>query len=104
MPKLSLRQRDIDQLSCQAGKIKTDYFDSRVKGLLVKVMRSGSKNYYLRFQDVHGKWTEKRLAKVDASVLSLYDARELAQKKLVQIALGENPFVLVQRELENSSI
>jgi len=90
MPKVNLTQNTVDKLSCQSGKVKTDFFDNKINGLMVKVMKAGSKSYYLRYKTNRGKWTEKKIA--DATVIKLTDARELAQKKLTQIAMGEDPF------------
>ena len=90
MPKVHLTQSTVDKLSCQSGKIKTDYFDSKVNGLMVKVMSKGTKSYYIRYKNHRNKWTENRIA--DASILKLSDARELAQQKLTQITMGDNPF------------
>ena len=90
MPKILLKQSFIDQSSCPADKQKIDYFDTRVSGLLLKVLISGTKTFYLRYKNHREKWTEKKLA--NATVIKLTDARELAQKKLTQIAVGDDPF------------
>jgi len=90
MPKMNLTQNTVDKLSCQSGKVKTDFFDTKINGLMVKVMKSGSMSYYIRYKTNRGKWTEKKLA--NATTIKLSDARELAQKRLTQIAMGEDPF------------
>lgn len=90
MPKTCLSQTNIDKLSCSANKFKEDYFDTRVKGLFLKVLASGTKSYYIRFQNERGRWTEKKLA--NAGVVKLADIRDLAQKTLSKIAIGEDPF------------
>ena len=92
MSKSILSQNLVDSASCPKTKVKEDYFDKKVTGLFLKVFPTGKKNYYLRFKNEHGKWTEKKLTEIDATVLSLKDARQLATKYLSQIALGDNPF------------
>jgi len=90
LPKILLKQAAVDKLSCPMNKSKADYFDTKMPGLLLKTLSSGKKTYYLRYRDIHNKTTERKIA--DATVIKLADARELAQKKLTQIAMGEDPF------------
>jgi len=90
MPAILLKSVDIDRLSCPQDKSKIDYFDTRVSGLLLKILSSGKKTYYLRYRNERQKQIEKKIA--DASTIKLADARELAQQKLTLIAMGENPF------------
>lgn len=92
MPRKSLTQNIVDTTKAPTNKAKIDHFDTKVNGLLLKVLKSGKKNYYLRYTNERGKQHEKRLSPVDATGLSLKDARDLAHKKLAQIAVGENPF------------
>ena len=73
-----------------SDKPKTDYFDTKVTGLLLKVLNTGRKSFYLRYRNTRNKQVETKIA--DASVISLSDARTLAQKYLAQIAMGEDPF------------
>ena len=88
MPQQKLTQTFVDTVQPQQKKV--DYFDSLQTGLLLKVLPSGKKTYYLRYRDDRGKMRERKLA--DATILSLKDARTLARQKLAQIALGEDPF------------
>lgn len=91
MPKQLLTQQFVDSpLSCEPGKSKVDFFDSKVTGLLLKVLASGKKTYYLRYSNLRGKVVEQKLA--SAENLKLADARKLAQEKLAQLAMGEDPF------------
>ncbi|BBP44296.1 site-specific integrase [Thiosulfativibrio zosterae] len=92
MPKQLLSQAFVDKAKCPKGQTKVDYFDTKVNGLLLKVLTSGKTNYYLRYQNSYGRWTENRLSQVDASALNLNDARQLAKQYLSQITLGHNPF------------
>ena len=88
--KITLTQTFVDSLSCRQGKTKDDYFDTKTTGLLVQVLISGRRTYYLRFQSLRKKAVQCKL--VDASLVKLSDARILAKKYLAQIAMGEDPF------------
>lgn len=91
MPSLNLTQNFVDRSNlCPKGKKKIDYFDQKVTGLLLKVLVSGQKTWYLRYATDHGRMREKKLA--SAAVLSLFDARELARRHLSDIARGDDPF------------
>ena len=92
MPKLQLTQSFVDTAKCNTNSSKTDYYDSKVNGLLLKVLKSGKRNFYLRYQTERGKWTEKKISNVDASALKLADARTLAQQHLASLAMGKDPF------------
>lgn len=88
MPKVHLNQKLVESLKPPSKK--TDFADSNVRGLTLKILPSGSKSYYIQTSTIHGERIEKRFA--DASVLSLADARNLAVNFLSQIAQGINPF------------
>lgn len=92
MPKLQLTQSFVDNAVCKTNSSKTDYYDTKVHGLILKVLVSGKRNFYLRYQTERGKWTEKRLSNMDATILKLSDARTLAQQYLSQLAMGQDPF------------
>lgn len=90
MAKNKLTQSFVDTATCAAGKQKSDYFDTELPGLLLKVMPSGKRTYYLRYKDTHGRTKEKSL--FDAKVVSLNDARQKAKEILSALALGQDPF------------
>ncbi len=90
MPKITLTQALVDNLTCPPTKTKEDYFDTKTTGLLVQVLNSGRKTFYIRFQNERKKTIQKKL--VSASLIKLAEARELAIKYLAQIAMGEDPF------------
>ena len=90
MPKTTLTQCFIDNLSCPVGDTKCDYFDTKTTGLIVQVLMSGRKTYYLRYQNDRGKTVQKRLG--NAVILKLAQVRDLAVKCLAQLAMGEDPF------------
>ncbi len=88
--KTALTQLFVDQLRCREGKVKDDHFDKKTTGLLVQILISGRKTYYLRFQNLRKKTVQRKLC--DASLFKLSDTRMLAKKYLAQIAMGEDPF------------
>ena len=90
MTTLNLTQSFVDSLTCPVGESKHNYFDTKITGLLLLVLKSNKKTYYVRYQDDRKISHQKKLA--NASHVKLDDARELAKKYLGQIALGEDPF------------
>ncbi|MBU6993423.1 integrase arm-type DNA-binding domain-containing protein [Ferrovum myxofaciens] len=82
----------INRAECPTTVSKVDYFDTKVNGLLLKVLKSGRKTYYLRYRSIRGKQIELKLG--DVRVLSLNDARELASQKLSKVAMGEDPMAI----------
>ena len=90
MPKATLNQSLIEKLTCITGNSKTDYFDTKTTGLLLKVLPTGRKTYYLRYKNLRGKQVECKLASAD--ILKLSQVRELALQHLAQIAMGVDPF------------
>ena len=91
MPKTALSQSFIDALTLGSNETKCDYFDTKTTGLVVQILKSGRKTFYLRYQDKRGKTVQKKLG--NAAILKLAQVREVAIKNLAQVALGEDPFV-----------
>lgn len=89
MPREKLTQKLIDGATTPTGQRKLDLFDTECRGLMVEIRQSG-KSYYLRYRNARGKTLQKKLA--DAGILKLADARRLAQEKLTQLVMGEDPF------------
>lgn len=91
MPTRVLTQAWVErQPLCPAGQAKVDYFDQKTTGLLLKVLASGRKTWYLRYTSPAGRRREKKLA--SAAVLPLAQARQLAKRHLVSLAHGKDPF------------
>src|SRR5690554_1721231 len=91
MPKKLLTQQFVQNSNlCPDHLTKIDYFDIKVGGLLLKVLKSGRKSYYLRYEDGRGRKQEKKLGSAD--VLTLSEARQYAQEKQAALAMGINPF------------
>lgn len=91
MPKTALSQSFIDGLILGPNETKCDYFDTKTTGLVVQILKSGRKTFYLRYQDKRGKTVQKKLG--NAAILKLAQVREVAIKYLAQVAMGEDPFV-----------
>ena len=89
MPVVNLTQEVLKTLSCPADCKKVDYFDSSCKGLLLELRVSGGRTYYLRFTDERG--CNRQLKLGDARDISLSQAKQLADKKRNQIAMGQDP-------------
>ena len=89
MPIINLNQQTIKSLACPIGSKKIVYFDSTCKGLFLEVRESGGRTYYLRFTDQRSRSRQLKLG--DARDLSIRQAKQLADKKRNEIALGHDP-------------
>lgn len=96
MPSIKLTQAMVDTAPCSSGKQKTDYFDTELTGLVLKVMSTGKRTYYLRYRDTHNRQKEKKL--FDAATVSLKQARHKAKAHLSQLATGTDPFIQQQEK------
>ncbi|WNK21219.1 tyrosine-type recombinase/integrase [Halomonas piscis] len=91
MPKMTLTQQFVDgAATCPANKARMDYYDTKLVGFSLKVLKSGNKAYYIRYRDARGKLIERKLGSV--SVMKLADARKIAHDVLSQVATGDDPF------------
>ncbi len=84
MPKLKLTKTFIDTLAIPDKTI--DYFDTEVKGLLLRVYHSGGKTYQIYYRNTTGE--QKRYTLAKHGQLTLTQARELAAKRLAEIHSG----------------
>ena len=94
MPKLNLTQSFVNKAKVEEGITSVDYYDERIPGLLMKVLPSGRKTYYIRYKNKRKVSAQRKLG--NAVILTLSDARALARRKLAEIAMGEEPFSLIQ--------
>ena len=94
MPKLNLTQSLVNKAKVEEGITSVDYYDERIPGLLMKVLPSGRKTYYIRYKDKRKVSSQRKLG--NAVILTLSDARALARRKLAEIAMGADPFSLIQ--------
>ena len=94
MPMLNLTQSLVNKAKVEEGITSVDYYDERIPGLLMKVLPSGRKTYYIRYKDKRKVSSQRKLG--NAVILTLSDARALARRKLAEIAMGADPFSLIQ--------
>lgn len=96
MPKQLLSQSFVSKTTCPADQVKLDYFDTKTRGLLLKVFPSGKKTFAMRYTNNRGKQVEVKIA--DASVISLEEARGMVQQHLHSLAMGVDPFEAKQQQ------
>ncbi len=92
MPKATLDNAFVAIAHCEAGKRKTDWYDSggsnSVRGLVLEVRASGGKTFYLRY-DQDGRQKQIKLAAFgDAPFAQI---RKKAEKLRAEVALGGDP-------------
>lgn len=90
MPKLELTQSFIKISKIESSASSVDYYDKKIPGLLLKVLSSGRKTFYIRYKGADGSNCQRKIG--NAVILSLTDARELSRRYLAQINLGQDPF------------
>ena len=91
MPKLELTQSFIEAVKVESNTSSTDYYDKKVVGLLLKVLPSGRKTFYIRYKDVENCGCQRKIG--NAAILSVIEARDLARLYLANISLGQDPFL-----------
>ena len=91
MPKLELTQSFIEAVKVESNTSSTDYYDKKVIGLLLKVLPSGRKTFYLRYKDTENCSCKRKIG--NAAILSVIEARDLARLYLAKISLGQDPFL-----------
>ncbi len=90
MPKLMLTQAFVKNVSVRTGAASVDYYDQRLPGMLLKILNSGRKTYYIRFKDHGGTTVQRKIG--NAIILKLSEARSLARRYLAEIGMGIDPF------------
>jgi len=78
MTKLNLTQSFVNKAKVEEGITSVDYYDERLPGLLMKVLPSGRKTYYIRYKDKRKVSSQRKLG--NAVILTLSDARALARR------------------------
>lgn len=90
MPKLDLTQAFVKKTKVPESLNSIDHYDERMPGLLLKVLPSGRKTYYIRYKNPKKINCQRKIG--NAEILSLSQARALARRKLAEVAMGEDPF------------
>jgi len=89
MALMNLTQQITNTLICPSTSRRVDAYDTKTKGLLLEVRPTGGKTYYLRYVDERGRARQIKLA--DHRDVTLQQARNLADTKRNQIAMGLDP-------------
>ena len=88
MPSIALDSNVVKTSVCPAGKGRLDLYDTVIAGFIVEVRSSGSKTYYLRYRDKHGKQKQYKIG--DTKSLTFEQARNAAQTLRARVVLGED--------------
>ena len=89
MPSIALDANVVKNTCCPPEKSRIDLYDTLIAGFIVEVRSSGSKTYYLRYRDKHGKQKQYKIG--DTKSLTFEQARNAAQTLRAKVVLGENP-------------
>lgn len=92
MPIVHLTQANLHQLTCPAGKERTEYVDQSLSGFYIEVRRTspGRGTYYLRYSRPNAKGNgHYKIGHTDK--LSLAEARSKARGMKTEIAKGFDP-------------
>lgn len=85
-----LTQQFVDTFKAQARSHRQALSDARVQGLQLECLPSGRVRWRLRYTSVNRR-VRKSVTLGDGHVLSLADARSLAERELRKVALGLDP-------------
>lgn len=92
MARLALTMRRIEAAVCPPDRTELKLWDSTQPGLVLRVRRSGSKIFAIRYRPAGGRHAPLRtLTLGDAETLTLAEARRLARLKLLEVATGGDP-------------
>jgi integrase len=89
MPCVKLTPSFVQHAACCDGARKRDFFDTRQRGFLLEVRRSGGKTFYQRYRDGRGR--ERQFKIGSAAILSLGQARRKAREVAAAALLGSDP-------------
>ena len=103
MPKLDITQSFVDTVKVESEASSTDFYDKKLVGLLLKVLPSGRKTFYLRYKDTENCSCQRKIG--NAVILNITEARDLARRYLAQISLGQDPlFTCVDKQFTHPRI
>jgi integrase len=89
MPKVKLDAAFCLTAQCEAGKKKTDYWDSVTTGFILEVRATGGRTFYLRYFD---EAQRQRQHKIGAyGDISFEQARKAAKRFRSEVVLGGDP-------------
>jgi integrase len=89
MPSITLDANVVKNAVCPPEKSRLDLYDTAILGFIVEVRATGSKTYYLRYRDQHGKQKQYKIG--DTKAITFDQAKAAAQTLKAKVTLGENP-------------
>jgi integrase len=89
MPKLKLDTTNCLTAQCGAGKKKTDYWSTEVRGLVLEVRSTGGRTFYFRYQDQQGRQRQHKICAFGD--LTIDKVRKEAQRLRSEVVLGGDP-------------
>ena len=89
MPKNLLTNAFVANVVCPGGSAKCNFFDVRLKGLMLEVRKSGGKTYYFAYQNRRGVRRYMRIG--NAEDYSLAEAQEHALRHRQSVKDGLDP-------------
>ena len=87
MPIITFNNKSVAAL--KTNKDREDFWDREERGLLIRVYRSGRKNFEVLYETISGR--RGRMKVGDVKTLSLKDARIRARKILQEVSDGKDP-------------
>lgn len=88
MPKVKLDAAFCSTAMCEAGKRKTDYWDTITAGFVLEARSSGGKTYYLRYIS-NGRQQQLKIG--GFGDISFDAARKAARRSRSHVVLGDDP-------------
>jgi len=89
MPKAKLDSAFALTAACEAGKKKTDYWDTITSGFVLEVRSTGGKTYYLRYFDQNHRQRQHKIG--GHADISFDQARKAAKRLRSEVVLGGDP-------------
>lgn len=89
MPKVKLDATFCLTARCQAGKKRTDYYDTAITGFVLECRASGSKAFVLRYTNEYGKQSQRTVGMYGD--ITFDQARRVAQRWRSEVVLGGDP-------------
>jgi hypothetical protein len=88
MPKADLSSLFVLTASCEAGKKKTDWYDTVITGFVLECRPKG-KTYYLRYEDAAGRQKQHKIGRYQD--ITFAAAKKAAQKLRSEVVMGGDP-------------
>ena len=89
MAEKQLTQKRVDALKTPVDKGEVNLWDGSLTGFGVRALRSGGKNFSVKYRNKHG--APRRISLGNVAIRPLAEAREEARQILAAVARGEDP-------------